>query len=182
MNLMEAHTNGFDWTVSLDFPIYKEVLKGNVGWQNNWLLTYEAYLQDEEETVEEDLPPEYFGPDNAAGTIDYDGATLAHWRWLANLDFGGSWWTISNRVRFIQGAKIYGTDYTYPTLSVPNVAYWDLSGGLSWKGLDFIIGMDNVLDKEPPFTPMGVAGANANLSTYDAVGRYIYARIGYQFL
>jgi iron complex outermembrane receptor protein len=182
MNLMEAHTNGFDWTVSLDFPIYKEVLKGNVGWQNNWLLTYEAYLQDEDETAEEDLPPDYFGPANAAGTIDYDYGTLANWRWLANFDFGGNWWTISNRVRFIQGAKIYGTDYTYPTLSVPNVAYWDISGGLTWKGLDFIVGINNVLDKEPPFTPSGVAGANANLATYDAVGRYIYARIGYQFL
>jgi iron complex outermembrane receptor protein len=180
MNLTEIHTNGLDWTVNLGFPIYKEVLKGNVGWQNNWLLTYESSLEGEEEPDPASLPPDYFGPTNAAGTIDYNGPTLAHWRWMANFDFGGNWWTISNRVRFIQGAKIYGTDYTAPTLDVPNVAYWDLSGGISWKGLDFIVGLDNVLDKEPPFLP--TTGANTNLVTYDAIGRYIYGKIGYQFL
>jgi outer membrane receptor protein involved in Fe transport len=183
MNLMEIHTNGFDWTIGMGFPIFKDVLRGNVSWQNNWLLTYESYLEDEEETPEEDLPQDYFGPSNAAGTIPgADGGTLAHWRWLASFDLGGNWWTISNRVRFIQGAPIYGTDYTYPTLSVPNVAYWDITGGISWKGLDFIVGMNNVLDKEPPFLPSGTAGANTNVDTYDAIGRYIYGRIGYQFL
>jgi iron complex outermembrane receptor protein len=179
MNLGEIHTNGFDWTVNLGFPIYKQVLKGSVGWQNSWLKTYTERFKGEriDPWVEDS-----FMPDNMAGTIDYERASLSHWRWSGNFDIGGTWWTISNRVRFIQGAKIWGTDYTYPTLEVPDVAYWDLAAGINWKGLDFVVGLDNVLDREPPFVPMVSSGANTNIATYDAMGRYVYARIGYQFL
>jgi outer membrane receptor protein involved in Fe transport len=59
------------------------------------------------------------------------------------------------------------------------VAYWDLMVSFRWKEFDAVVGCDNVLDRDPPFMPEG--SQNANTSTYDALGRYFWVKLGYKF-
>jgi hypothetical protein len=44
---------------------------------------------------------------------------------------------------------------------------------------DFVIGIDNVADKTPPFFP---GRGNTVLNTFDGVGRYFHAAVGYKFM
>jgi iron complex outermembrane receptor protein len=66
-----------------------------------------------------------------------------------------------------------------PTETVSSVTYWDIAAQYNWNSFAFTLGMDNVLDKDPPFFPEG--GQNANPETYDFVGRFFWGRVSYKF-
>jgi len=48
------------------------------------------------------------------------------------------------------------------------------------ENLNFVVGIDNVTDEEPPFV-YSAFGANTDVTTYDVIGRFLYARATVQF-
>ncbi len=176
-NIAEIETKGLDFTFNYLLPITPQ-FRANFNFHGNVLL------QLEEKNIAADTTEDRLG--TIASMSNYNGA-LAKFRFRTDLTLGTGLWKLSNRVRYIGPVEVFGWDGTtpddpsddLPTHDLKAMAYWDLSGLIMWKGLDFIVGMDNVLDATPPYIPAGDANSNAN--TYDFMGRYVYAKIGYQF-
>ncbi|MDJ0765921.1 MAG: TonB-dependent receptor [Myxococcota bacterium] len=174
LNVAEIETKGMDFTLGYGIPI-TPAFRVDFNFYGNVLL------QLEEKTASGEI-------EDRLGTIasmsNYNGA-LSKFRFLADLTIGGSMWKLNNTLRYIGPVEIFGWEGAegeaddLPTHDVKAMMYWNISAMLMWKGLDFIVGMDNVLEPEPPYIPTGDANSNAN--TYDFLGRYVYAKIGYQF-
>jgi outer membrane receptor protein involved in Fe transport len=173
LNLNKIETMGLDFTADYGFPLAMVGVPGgmrlDVGFHANYLLQYDQTINQEfGETVER------------AGTISPYNGSFAHLRWLARLSVSEDNWSVNSMVRFIGGADVFGADpKVTPTSSVPAVAYWDLAVSYHWQELALVLGIDNVLNKDPPFLPE--TGQNANLQTYDFIGRYVFLTAGYRF-
>jgi iron complex outermembrane receptor protein len=176
LNAQELITQGIDFTVLYGVPIWRN-FRADLTFNGNFLLKYDIKTEGETE--------------HRLGTIanlaSYDGA-FAHFRFLTDLTLGTSMIKVSNRVRFVGPVDYFGWEGSdeeagtwddRPIHAVDGIAYWDLSAMLVWQAFDLVIGMDNVLDTDPPFIPSG--DGNSNPNSYDFVGRYIYAKLGYQF-
>jgi outer membrane receptor protein involved in Fe transport len=174
LNASQIETRGIDFSINYAVPIPND-FSVDVSFQGNILLKMEIDNSGEIE--------------NRLGTIanlsTYDGA-FSKFRFLTDLTMGWKFVKLSNRVRFVGPVEYFAWkgDPADPWDDLPihswgGVAYWDACAILSWNELDFVVGLDNVLDKEPPFIPGG--DGNSNPNSYDFVGRYIYASVGYQF-
>ncbi len=99
--------------------------------------------------------------------------------WISN--FRSTWQTpwdasVSLQWRYIGGAKDgSGRDNHFQSIN-----YLDLSGIWAVSGdIDVRLGVNNVLDKDPPITDQG--GANTFRGVYDALGRYWFAGASVKF-
>lgn len=180
-NIATLKTSGLDFTAGygFDFDLFgleSGLLKFGLNWHGNYLLNYDEEIAGDNVSY--------------AGTITSGSGSWAHFRWNLMATFSGKLgpgdWSLGNRLRWIQGAKVFGVEWDEtenrwdtPTHHLPDVIYWDLVLSYNWEDLTFIFGIDNLLDKDPPFFPEG--GQNANIQTYDFVGRYFFAKIGYKF-
>ncbi|HUU04170.1 MAG TPA: TonB-dependent receptor [Myxococcota bacterium] len=180
-NIATLETSGFDFTVNYGFDfnllgLKKGQVKFDLGWHGNYMLKYDEEIAGEK--------VEY------AGTITSGSGSWANFRWNLMATFSGELgpgiWSLGNRLRWIDGAKVFGVEWDEiesrwdtPTHHVAAVTYWDVVASYTWKDLTFIFGVDNVLEKDPPFFPEG--GQNANIQTYDFIGRYFFTKIGYKF-
>src|SRR5690606_30023120 len=94
------------------------------------------------------------------------------WRFIDGMDYrdvDGSAFTDDDRVIWLDGG-------------VPSYNYLDLNGSVSFGQATVTLGVNNVLDKEPPFSGDSGLSANANaLGGYDQVGRYIFGSISLKF-
>ncbi|MDH7453385.1 TonB-dependent receptor [Luteimonas composti] len=94
------------------------------------------------------------------------------WRFIDGMDYrdvDGSEFTDDDRVIWLDGG-------------VPSYNYLDLNGSVSFGQATVTLGVNNVLDKEPPFSGDSGLSANANaLGGYDQVGRYIFGSISLKF-
>jgi iron complex outermembrane recepter protein len=199
LNISEVETYGLDLSASYMIPLPRE-LAINLGWDGNILLKYSEYNKVADKTEE------------SAGTIgsaDVTGGSFAKLRWIFNLGLGSERWNLTNRLRFIGRAELFGlddlkksaadeadaavaagditaaqrddyyADLLPPTKGVDPIAYWDIVVTYNVASWDFTLGVDNILDTDPPFVLD--ASVNTNVQTYDFMGRYIYGNIGYKF-
>jgi iron complex outermembrane recepter protein len=104
-----------------------------------------------------------------------------------NLDVSLSW-------RYIDAVALDASS-TDPDLSgaVPATdaelgsrSYFDLAGGYQWNKMSFRLGINNLLDKDPPIVGQGVCiGTYCNGNTYpqvyDTLGRYVFAGLTADF-
>jgi outer membrane receptor protein involved in Fe transport len=187
INLAQVETKGLDFSVSYLVPVWKTNTI-TLGWDANYLINYDEKNKDVDET------------DHRAGTIDFNVGSYAKLRQNFSMGFGGENWSYTNRVRYIGKAELYGLDQTKedlqkqlaagvitadvyeeslpPTQGVVPIAYWDMVATFNYKGWEFALGVENLLDQDPPFLPEGTQ--NANQQTYDFMGRYFYTNIGYK--
>lgn len=110
------------------------------------------------------------------------------WRHVASLRYGWDRYTAGLRWRFIDGMDYNDVDGTplsdviWIDGGVPSYSYLDLSGSVSFGQAMVTLGVNNVLDKEPPFVGDSGLAANANaLGGYDQVGRYIFGSVSLKF-
>jgi outer membrane receptor protein involved in Fe transport len=124
-----------------------------------------------------------------AGTVNYFGGgiglaqTLPKWRafWNTNWTFGD--FSLGARARYIDKmenrmAKQFPGEVFK---GVGSVTYWDFSA--AWRFMEkseFRLGVNNALNKQPPtYDPNVQSGTDP--STYDVIGRRIFARVEVQF-
>ncbi|MDJ0761369.1 MAG: TonB-dependent receptor [Myxococcota bacterium] len=173
-NVAEIQTKGIDFSVKHGLPVTPQ-LRIDVAIYGNILLQMEQEITGKTE--------------DRLGTVDlwapYRGA-MPKFRALAELKLGGSMWQVSNRLRLIGPVEYFdwqggdeGQSDDLPSHDYKGMAYWDMSAIFFWRGFDVIIGMDNIVAPEPPFIPGG--DTNSSAHTYDFVGRYIHAKVGYKF-
>ena len=91
--------------------------------------------------------------------------------------------SLSWSARFIQGVKRF-TDPNSPPPNcsvlgdcLPRVWYHDIVGTYVYKGASFIAGIDNLLDKDPPYFKDTVGRTNSNPFVYDYIGRFMYLKV-----
>jgi outer membrane receptor protein involved in Fe transport len=132
-------------------------------------------------------------------TCDPGSAPFPKWRHLARFSWETPWRvTVSVGWRMINGEAI---DESSPNTALANPAdmplqiangiatipaYHYMDIGATWKirkGITFIAGVNNVLDKEPPFAPGQTPWdyAVGFYGTYDALGRYIHTSLQFTF-
>jgi outer membrane receptor protein involved in Fe transport len=65
----------------------------------------------------------------------------------------------------------------------PWTTYHTVSGSYTYEDFDFIVGVANILDEEPPrISASGFDLGNAALySQYDFIGRRVFANVRYSF-
>jgi len=94
------------------------------------------------------------------------------WRHIGGMDYkdvDGSSFTDDDRVIWLDNG-------------VGSYNYLDLNGSMSFGAATLSLGVNNVMDKEPPFSGDSGLSANANaLGGYDQVGRYIFGSISLKF-
>jgi outer membrane receptor protein involved in Fe transport len=171
-NVGELKTSGFDFTLNLGFPIFQNI-RGNLSFQGNILLSLRERDPDAAAAGEEGADVYYTGDISPAGGGDPE------FRFISGISIGNKTWTLDNRVRYIHGMTILDAAEGAPYTSVPAVAYWDIAAGLNVGDFNIAIGMDNVLDKVPPYLPG--SHYNGNISMYDTIGRYMWTRLNYHF-
>jgi len=142
-------------------------LKFNLAFHGNYLINFDK-------TVEG-------AKDELVDTISADSGSYTSFRWNISAGVSGESWVVNSRLRYIKGAQIYEVLGKHvPTTAIPDVVYLDLVAQYNLDDMFIVVGMDNVLNKEPPEQPIE-GGQNANVQTYDAIGRYVFTKIGYKF-
>jgi iron complex outermembrane receptor protein len=141
----------------------------SLDWQTNWLLDYR--LHDVGEA----------GFTQYAGTIPgLSGAgsyARVRSRVTAGWDFAG--WNAEWTGRYMSGARVLG-DAGEPFSKAPGILYQDIEVSRRFGAMTAMAGVDNLADQRPPVLIDGET--NTNTSTYDVIGRFIWARLSYTFL
>jgi iron complex outermembrane receptor protein len=65
-------------------------------------------------------------------------------------------------------------------------SYFDLSGSYTWNGVTGRLGVNNILDKDPPLVgqssiPAVLGNGNTFPQVYDALGRYLFLALTADF-
>ena len=75
-----------------------------------------------------------------------------------------------------------------PDAHIPTISYLDLHASYTWNKISLRLGVNNVLDKDPPFIDTTNTGGNTTYaesntypSVYDMGGRYLYANLTVDF-
>jgi iron complex outermembrane recepter protein len=86
------------------------------------------------------------------------------------------------------GAATIAKNGPPPDARIPSISYLDLHASYSWKSATLRVGVNNVLDKDPPFLDTINSGGNSIYaesntfpSVYDMAGRYVFANLTIDF-
>jgi outer membrane receptor protein involved in Fe transport len=182
VNLGRLDTKGWDLALRYRLP--------DTAW-GSWIAGLDAtYIAQ----YDNDVNPESSDDEIAHLAGRYDASYGNYSRIRARLflnwqkgDFGVSW-----RTRYVSGFEIASADGGC-TLDTPeycySVAFDDYmlhsvsaNYNLPWFNSKIEVGLDNVFDKQPPVMYQNnVLNANTDVSTFDTVGRYLWARYTVNF-
>jgi outer membrane receptor protein involved in Fe transport len=180
INAGSLRTSGFDMNTSYRFDF------GNPGALNLELLgTY--VLKRTQQTAPGDLTTEFecagaYGPSCGQPTPHWRHTFTAAWMFRNGLDVTATW-------RYVGAVKNDGNNLNTGDLvtpfdgHLPAFSYLDMTAGYTIRdGLSVRVGVQNLFDKDPPLFGSLTAdyynsNSNADLSTYDGLGRLLYAKI-----
>jgi iron complex outermembrane receptor protein len=168
-NIGKSETAGIDINANYDFglgtiglPSWSHLI---LGWQGNRLLYFDDTIYGTKVRYYKKIS------DNAG--------TYTQWRWLASVTFAAENWSVTSYNRYIGGAKNFNYPYgSIPHDWTPSILYWDLSAQYTVNQFTVTGGIQNVMNKKPPFYMDGDTQSNGN--TYDYIGRYFFARLSYK--
>jgi iron complex outermembrane recepter protein len=109
------------------------------------------------------------------------GASLPRMKWNLGVDYRWRDLRLHARLRHVDGMR----DVVFPEFRVASRRYLDLfarydfDGGAA-DGLMLAIGIENVLDRDPPIVASSTT-ANTDPQQYDVLGRRWFVRMGYRF-
>jgi iron complex outermembrane recepter protein len=82
------------------------------------------------------------------------------------------------------GAATVAANGPPPDARIPTISYLDLHASYTWKTTTLRVGVNNVLDKDPPTIDTVNTGGNTTYaesntypSLYDVAGRYLYINV-----
>ncbi len=168
-NLGKEFTDGIDFSANYKFDLDK-VGAGDVGTiglgiNGNYLLHYNQF---------DDLGVE----SKLGGTIAGLTGNYATWKWYQTTSYSRGGFSFNNIIRFIGDADSLEVGPEDPFRRVHAVSYWDIEGSYSWDNYTVSLGINNLLDKDPPFMQEG--SQNANTEGYDFLGRFLFGRVTYK--
>jgi iron complex outermembrane receptor protein len=134
----------------------------------------------------------FFGPSCAPVTPKWRHRLSADWDTpLAGLSAGATWrfFGSAENTRLHADKPDFSGGLTNPADShIPTISYLDLRVSYLWNKATFMVGVNNVLDKDPPLFDTVATGGNSSYaesntyaSTYDMNGRYLFARVTIDF-
>ncbi|HEX5661212.1 MAG TPA: hypothetical protein VFX59_28670, partial [Polyangiales bacterium] len=169
-NIRRATTSGIDISANYRLPLQSLGLPApldlSVTWQGHRLLYWDEYTSGSKRRYGDTIAP-------------YTSGSLATWRWNLMTALAGEHWSVLSTIRYVGSADVlYADPSVNPDLRVAAVTYWDLVASYGIRGVTWMLGVTNLLDREPPFVLDG--STNSSVSTYDYVGRYIFTRLSYQ--
>jgi outer membrane receptor protein involved in Fe transport len=167
-NVGTIKEDGLEFGLTLRAPATR-FGKLTLGWQTNWLLDYRLH------DVGEAGFTQYAG--KIPGLSGVGSYARVRSRMTADWDYGG--WRVGWTGRFISGARVLG-DPGQPFSKAPGILYQDMEVTRRLGAFTVMAGIDNLADQRPPVLIDGET--NTNTSTYDVVGRFVWARLSYVFL
>ena len=110
-----------------------------------------------------------------------DRGSIPQFKANAGLTFERNNWAVTWRTRVIgdmddprfDGNNLF--NYDGPEAHIEH----DLRGRYQWNNYGFLVGVNNIFDDEPPYV-FG-SGNNSDLFSYNAMGRYVFARLSADF-
>lgn len=122
-------------------------------------------------------------PFDAAGTWQIVGGSEfgePRWKALLNLNYSEGNWSLGFTERYTGGVTLLqGVPHALGN-NAPGVFYTDLSFTYNYTDATFIVGIDNLLDKVPPFLNDAATNSITN-GGYDYVGRFLYLKVTWKF-
>ncbi|MGX6648298.1 TonB-dependent receptor domain-containing protein [Maricaulaceae bacterium MS644] len=128
---------------------------------------------------------------DCAGVIN-PACSTSDWRHTARVSYDvGSWWSASLRWRYFSEMDYTlqnGTAGATDRILVNNgntldaISYFDVTGQFDVReNASLTLGVNNILDEEPPLVGAGLADNANSLTGYDQAGRYLFGRISLQY-
>jgi outer membrane receptor protein involved in Fe transport len=175
-------TSGLDFQVDYGFDLDWLGLPANSGGITTNLLV--SRLFDYKLTDTPGVPEiDYAGTVNYFGGGISLGQTLPKWKATMNTQWSLGKFAVAARTRFIDKMDNRASRQFVgePFKGVGSVAYWDLAAAYKFMDKSELrIGVNNAFDKQPPtYDPNVQSGTDP--STYDVIGRVIFARVTMQF-
>ncbi|ADN75372.1 TonB-dependent receptor [Ferrimonas balearica DSM 9799] len=121
---------------------------------------------------------------DCSGVVSVQCFAQPEWRHTLSVSYDmDSWWTATARWRYYGSVDYDGETDTLAADGIASQSYFDLVGGFTLgDNYAFRVGVNNVLDKEPPMVG-GTLSSNANTVAgfYDTLGRYLFANVTLKF-
>jgi outer membrane receptor protein involved in Fe transport len=122
-------------------------------------------------------------PDGSIEVVDKVGTAASResypeWRAMFTTQWRNGPWSANYKARYIGDTReIAGGE----PRKIGSVMYHDLSGGFAFEnGVSVRLGVDNLFDEQPPVSLTNL-NINYDISTYDPVGRFMYAQLSWDF-
>jgi len=133
-----------------------------------------------------------FGPSCQPATPKWRHVLLADWDTpLTGFGVGMSWRYFANTTNSTTSTQVppdFVPGATPVDSHLPSISYFDVHASYVWNKATVRLGVNNVLDKDPPiFDTLGSGGnsifaeSNTNPSLYDTMGRYIFLSVTLDF-
>jgi outer membrane receptor protein involved in Fe transport len=174
LNLGNQHWEGVDlaWAYAL------EGLGGT--WNFDLIGTY--MLTKETTPIPGDVNAIY----DCVGNVNTQCFPTPEWRHVATTTYDSEgWWAITGRWRFYDDVFYTGTSDKIANDQIQTTNYLDLSAVFRFMdNSDVVVGMNNILDEEPPLVGGTLSGGinNANsLALYDQLGRYLFGNVTFRW-
>lgn len=166
-NLNKIKTSGID--INSRYGIDTRYGHLDFSWLVNWLENYS-------ETTATGVVNNYTGT-VACDVCDY--TAYPDWRSYFNATLSRDNWSLGFSWRYIDGMHINDEigleSYTFST---PGVSYFDARATYDWRNIHFMIGAENLADRDPPYVP----SVSTNTSPiYDYLGRTVFVRATAKF-
>ncbi len=158
--------------VDLAFNWATDALGGT--WTTNLIGTY---MMTKETTPVPDVSESAY---DCVGVISTRCYPSPEWRHTASLSYDSNeWWSTTLRWRYFDGVDYDGT---IDTIAQKNMSksqnYVDLNAVFRFMDShDIVVGVNNIMDEEPPMVGSNSTNANTIAGFYDTLGRYLYANV-----
>ena len=180
VNLGNLSTTGIDYTLRYKIPHFDlgSVDPGNfrAGLSTSYTSTYNINATPGEpgaKTV------------NYAGTFTPQFGNISRWRGTVTFNWDKGNWNAQWQSRYINHLTALNADYAISGVNIPvaSVMYHSIQLGYAVPSIHtrFDIGVDNIMDKQPPRLYQNGSNYNVDTATYDVLGRYYWARATIKF-
>jgi outer membrane receptor protein involved in Fe transport len=180
VNLGNLSTTGIDYTLRYKIPHFNlgGIDPGNfrAGLSTSYTSTYNVNATPGEpgaKTV------------NYAGTFTPQFGNISRWRGTVTLNWDKGNWNAQWQTRYINKLTALNADAAITGVNIPvaSVLYHSIQLGYAVPSIHtrFDVGVDNIMDKQPPLLYQNGSNYNVDTATYDVLGRYYWARATVSF-
>ncbi|MEO7051579.1 MAG: TonB-dependent receptor [Rhodanobacter sp.] len=179
VNLGNLSTTGIDYTLRYKIPHFNLGSFNPGDFRAGLATTYTA-------TYKNSATPGEIGASviDYAGTFSQQFGNIARWRGSLTFNWTLGNWSAQWQTRYINRLTALNSDaVTGANSPMASVLYHSIQVGYDVPSLHtrLDVGVDNISDKQPPLIYQNGSNYNVDTATYDAIGRYYWARATIKF-